>query len=108
MSNSDWDFLECGCTILNGKVGKHCLSHYKDQPVEGDPLWTWLKNRNVKAVPFLFFNDGKKDILVKTTSRSSHENPERIKQKELKTLHIKPRGYMKLWDYEDSYHLLVE
>lgn len=105
--------LNCGCLVKDNKLVSPCGFHYENQPVEGDPLYKHLANRQVelpdleKFTEFEFLNDGKKPVYIRVTSQSSPNNPIKVEKLEMKKLYIKQKGFLKLWDYEDSYHLLV-
>jgi len=59
-------------------------------------------------IPFGFLNDGHKEMTIRKTQLSYHANPDKIQPQDYKVLYVRPGGFIKLWDYEDSYHLLVE
>ncbi len=110
--------LSCGCVVEEESIRTFCKTHTDEQPTLGDPLDIFL---NLKYLPianaeskletffeFDFFNDGKKPVQLRLTTRSVKDNPESIGVQELKTIKIRPGGFVKLWDYENHYQLLVE
>lgn len=54
-----------------------------------------------------FFNDARKNILIRTTPWTHPKNPEMIKPYEQKTLYVQA-GFLKLWDQGGYFQLLVE
>lgn len=58
-------------------------------------------------IAIAFFNDAKKNILIRTTPFTHELNPEMIKPFEQKTIYIQ-QGFLKLWDQGGYFQLLVE
>lgn len=106
--------LDCGCIFEGFQLESPCGFHYENQPKINDPLDKHLKLCNIKLTgepqkftEFEFLNDGKKPVHVRTTTESSPNNPRIIERLEMKKLYIKQKGFLKLWDYEKYYHILV-
>ena len=97
--------LTCGCIIDDWSVGIFCDDHLNNQCKEGDPLHKFFATN---FVSFKFFNDGKKPVHIRLTPMSHQDNPRDIQPLEMKEIKIRPQGFMKLWDYENFYSLLVD
>lgn len=54
-----------------------------------------------------FFNDARKNILIRTTPFTHKNNPEMIRPFMSEKLYIQ-QGFMKLWDHGGYFQLLVE
>ena len=108
--------LTCGCIVDGDSIGIFCDDHTHNQCKEGDPLYKFLATKEIdedKApdtnfVSINFINDGKKPMHIRLVPTSHQDNPSDIKPLEMKELKIRPQGFMKLWDYENFYSLLVD
>lgn len=108
--------LDCGCIVKDNIVVSLCGFHYENQPHIKDPLDKYLIENDAKFnddtkglnefVKIEFLNDGKKDLIIRTTPASSLSNPKVIKAREIGMLYVKPKkGFMKLWP--ELNHFLV-
>jgi len=64
-------------------------------------------NKKFPKIVVSFFNDTKKNIRIRTTPCSDLRNPEYIRRLEAQNIYIKS-GFLKIWDCDTEFVLLVE